>query len=136
MKKLLIAMAILVAPAAARAQVTISLGWTAPPPLVEVSPGVQVVEDGNEEIFFVNGRYWVERGGRWYVARDWRTHWVVAARPAPVFLVRHHRGEYLHWRRAEHFRRAEEREVRHERRAEVREMKHERRREEHRRRHD
>jgi hypothetical protein len=137
MKKLVLAIALLL-PSVASAQVFINFGWSAPPPLVEVSPGVQVVENSNEEVFFVDGRYWVERDGRWYWARDHRARWVMETRHVPVFLVRHRRGEYAHWRRADHFRRAEvraeRREVRAERRevrAERREMRHEERRERH-----
>jgi hypothetical protein len=131
MKKLILAIALLL-PSVASAQVFINFGWSAPPPLVEVSPGVQVVENGNEEVFFVDGRYWVERDGRWYWARDHRSRWVVESRHVPVFLVRHHRGQYAHWRRADHDRRAEFRAVRAERRevrADRREMRHEERRE-------
>jgi hypothetical protein len=127
MKKFLMAMAFLALPAAASAQqVVINFGWTAPPPMVEVQPGVQVVENGNEEVFFVGGRYWVERDGRWYWARDHRGHWVMESRRVPVFLVNHRRGEYLHWRREEHREmRREAREIRHEERREAREVRHE-----------
>jgi hypothetical protein len=125
MKKLAIAtgfLALFLFPAAASAQVFVSLGWSAPPPLVEVSPGVQVVENGNEEVFFTNGRYWVERDGRWYSSRDHRGHWAFAERRVvPAFLVQHRRGEYAHWRRADHMRRGEMRAVRHE---QVREVRH------------
>jgi hypothetical protein len=40
------------------------------PPLVEVQPGVRVVRDLDEEIFFANGRYWVRRDDRWYSTRN------------------------------------------------------------------
>jgi hypothetical protein len=138
MKKLILALALLL-PAAASAQVVVHFGWTAPPPVVEVSPGVQVVEDGNDEIFFTNGRYWVERGGVWYVARDYHERWRVAnVQRVPVFVRNHHRGEYLHYRRVEHprqaVRREEHREAEHHRETEhreiKREVKHEERREE------
>ena len=76
-------LAILLFPALAQAQVAIRFGWTAPPPVVEVSPGVQVVEDSGDEVFFTNGHYWVERDGRWYWANDYREHWVSGARARP-----------------------------------------------------
>lgn len=126
MKKLILAIALLL-PSVASAQVFINFGWSAPPPLVEVSPGVQVVENANEEVFFVDGRYWVERDGRWYWARDHRARWVMETRHVPVFLVRHHRGEFAHWRRADHMRRGEVREVRAERREMRHDERHERR---------
>jgi hypothetical protein len=139
MKNFLVAMALLALPAVASAQqVVINFGWSAPPPLVVVQPGVQVVENADEEVFFIGGRYWVERGDHWYWSRDHRSHWVVEdRRRVPVFLLNHRRGEYVHWRRAEHERRAadrrEERELRHEehemRHEEHREMKREAKRE-------
>jgi hypothetical protein len=127
MKKLTLALALLLYPAVASAQIFVNFGWTAPPPLVEVSPGVQIVEDGGSEVFFTNGRYWVERDGRWYWARDYHQHWRFADnRRVPRFLRDHRRGEYVHWRRGEHVRRAEvRREERHERREEHREAKRE-----------
>jgi hypothetical protein len=125
---LLLTLAILLFPAIAHAQVAIRFGWTAPPPVVEVSPGVQVVEDSGDEVFFTNGHYWVERDGRWYWANDYREHWVPARGAVPVFLRNHHRGEYAHWRRADHAElRREEREVRHDDRVraeERREVRH------------
>jgi hypothetical protein len=132
MKKLILAastMAILLLPALAHAQVAIRFGWVAPPPVVEVSPGVQVVEDSGDEVFFSGGHYYVEREGRWYWANDYHDHWV-AVRPGrvPVFIRNHPRGQYLHWRRAEHVR-AEERHD--ERRDERRDVRHDVRAEEH-----
>jgi len=117
MKTLILTAALLLSPALAHAQVGVAVhfGWTAPPPLVEVSPGVQVVEDAGDEIFFTNGRYWVERAGRWYWAADFREHWVpVRIDRVPLFVRNHRRGEYLHWRRAEHLHAAERRDLRRE----------------------
>jgi hypothetical protein len=134
MKKLILALALLLYPAVASAQVVVRFGWTAPPPLVEVSPGVQVVENGGDEIFYTNGRYWVERDGRWYWSRDYHENWRFAeGGRVPLFLRNHHRGEYLHYRRADHPRaaavhREEHREAEH--REIKREVKHEERREE------
>jgi hypothetical protein len=143
MKKLILAMALLFCPAVASAQVVVRFGWTAPPPLIEVSPGVQVVEDGGDEIFYTNGRYWVERGGRWYWSKDYHENWRFAdVGRVPVFVRNHRRGEYLHYRRAEHpgrpaVRAEEHREAQHReavhrevKREEKHEEKHEERREE------
>jgi len=129
MKSLLLALAILMFPSLASAQVSIHFGWTAPPPVFEVSPGIQVVENSDEEIFFAGGHYWVERDGRWYWAGDHREHWVVApARRIPLFIRNHHRGDFRHWRHQEHVRA----EIRHdERGAEHREEHHEAREAEH-----
>jgi len=71
-----------------------------PPPVVEVNPGVQVVEDQEEEVFVVDGWYWTRRGDHWFRARDHRGGWVVAEpRAVPVTLVKMPRGKYKHWKR-------------------------------------
>src|SRR4051794_35607139 len=60
-----------------------------PPPVVEVDPGVQVVEDQDDEIFVVDGWYWTRRGDHWFRARDHRGGWVVVEpRAVPTRLVR------------------------------------------------
>lgn len=70
------------------------------PPLVTVEPGVQVVEDYREEIFFVDGYYWVRRGGYWYRAPDPHARWVyVERRVVPAAIVRIPPGRYAHWKR-------------------------------------
>ena len=68
------------------------------PPLVEVQAGVFVVPDYDDEVFFVEGWYWVRSGdGRWYRARDYRGGWAVAQPTAvPVVLVQSPRGRYKH----------------------------------------
>jgi hypothetical protein len=77
------------------------------PRLAEVQPGVLVVDDYDEEVFFVDGWYWLRwRDGRWYRARDHRGGWVVAEPAAvPVVLVRtppgrykHHKDKHQKWR--------------------------------------
>jgi hypothetical protein len=68
------------------------------PPLVEIQPGVMVVHDYGDEVFFTGGWYWVRwTDGRWYRARDHRGGWVVAA-PAvvPPVLVGVPAGRYKH----------------------------------------
>jgi hypothetical protein len=70
------------------------------PPLVTVEPGVQVVEDYGEEIFFVDGYYWVRRGGNWYRAADPHARWAyVERRAVPAPIVRIPPGRYAHYRR-------------------------------------
>jgi hypothetical protein len=69
--------------------------FEAPPPLVYVQPGVQVVQDSDEEVYVVNNVYWVRRGDNWYRSNDHRGHWVVAqARAVPVQVVRMPPGQY------------------------------------------
>jgi hypothetical protein len=69
------------------------------PALVVVSPGVQVVPDYDEEVFFVNGWYWYRSGPTWYRTRDHRGGWVVAhGREVPRGLQRIPPGRYKHYR--------------------------------------
>jgi hypothetical protein len=68
------------------------------PPMVEVQPGVFVVHDYDEEVFFVQGRYWMRwNDGRWYRANDYRGRWVVVEpRVVPAPLVGSPPGRYKH----------------------------------------
>lgn len=90
------------APAPARAQVAldIRIGFASPPPLVVVSPGIQVVPDYEEEIFFVDGWYWLRRDALWYRTRDHRGGWIVVPpRAVPASLVSLPPGRYKHWQK-------------------------------------
>ena len=89
-------------PARSQAQVhlQINLGLPPQPPLVVVQPGIQVVENWNEEVFFVGGWYWVRRDGGWYRARSPRASFVwVERRHVPPGLVRIPPGQYKHYHR-------------------------------------
>lgn len=96
--------ALLSAPALAQVKVDVQVAlptitFQAPPPLVVVQPGVQVVEDFDEEVFFVDGWYWVRRGDRWFRAKDHRGGWVVVEpRLVPVAIVKLPPGQYRHWK--------------------------------------
>lgn len=77
-----------------------TIRFVAPPPLVVVQPGVQVVEDFDDEVYFVDGVYWVRRGPRWYRSRDHRGGWAVVDGPGvPPTLVRLPPGRYRHYKR-------------------------------------
>ncbi len=94
-------------PASTRAQVSIGAGigidirFPTPPPLVVVSPGVQIVPEYDEEVYFVNNYYWVRRDAVWYRTRrcdapQWRP---VRAVYVPPTLVRIPPGRYRHYYR-------------------------------------
>jgi hypothetical protein len=83
----------------------------APPPLVTVEPGVQVVRDADEEVFYVRGWYWHPGpDGWWYRTHDCHGGWVaVPPQAVPGRLVEMPRGRYRHWRGEERAREREER---------------------------
>lgn len=83
-------------PARADAQIRIRLGFPAVlPPLVEIQPGVRVVQDFDEEVFFVGGYYWVQRDDRWYRTRNHNGNWlIVEPGRVPGQLGHLERGHY------------------------------------------
>jgi hypothetical protein len=103
MTRLLLASILFLAlPAPARSQVSvqIQLGLPAAPPLVVVQPGIQVVENWDEEVFFTGGYYWVRRDEYWYRAPRPRATFVyVEPRRVPPGLVRLPPGHYKHYRK-------------------------------------
>lgn len=98
----LVVASIVALPAFAQVEISIQLPtitFNAPPPLVVVEPGVQVVEDQDEEVFFVSDYYWVRRGPRWYRTKDHRGGWVVVDGPGvPPSLVRVPAGKYRRYK--------------------------------------
>jgi hypothetical protein len=107
MRTLLLSLAVLIGlPAVARAQASVSFQLNLPvvlPQLVVVSPGVQVVPDVDEEVFLVDGYYWVRRDGGWYRSRSHRHGWVfVPARRVPARIAGFPPGKYKRWKPAHH----------------------------------
>jgi hypothetical protein len=83
---------------AARAGIEVNLPVVLPP-LVVVAPGVQVVPEVDEEVFFTNGFYWVRRGDGWYRSKHHRHGWVFVPGPgAPVRIARFEPGRYRRWK--------------------------------------
>jgi len=105
--KRLLAVVCLLSPLGSLAQVGVkvevvlpTITFQAPPALVVVEPGVQVVEDVDDEVFFVDGFYWCRRDGRWFHTRTHRGAWVVVEdRGVPVTLVRLPPGKYKKWKK-------------------------------------
>lgn len=101
MRTNLLVLSLLALPGAALAsdvEIKINLPWAEPPPLVLVSPGIQVVPDYGEEIFFVSGFYWVRRDGKWWKARDHRASWVLIPSGVPASLVKLTPGRYRNFK--------------------------------------
>ena len=93
--------------------------FPAPPPLVVIQPGIQVVEDHDEEVFFTDGYYWHRREGNWFRTKEHNGKWVVVEEKAvPVKLVAFKPGAYRHYK---HEMREEKRERKEERKEEKRE---------------
>ena len=66
--------------------------------LVEVSPGVEVVADYNEPVFFADDYYWAYRGGIWYQSGYYGGGWRRAGYvPGHITSIRHPEG-YAHFR--------------------------------------
>jgi len=122
--------ALAAAPARAQAVFQTSITIALPavlPRLVVVQPGVQVVEGLDDEVFFVDGWYWVRRENLWYRARDHRRTWVyVEPRFVPHGLQRIPPGQYRRFHKAEwKERKEEEKERRRAFREEDKERRHE-----------
>ncbi|HET9554819.1 MAG TPA: hypothetical protein VFP50_17780 [Anaeromyxobacteraceae bacterium] len=86
-------------PGLARAQVQIHIDLPAVlPRMVVIQPGVQVVPQVDEEVFFSDGWYWCRRDAGWYRARDYRRGWVfVEPRYVPPAVYRLPPGQYRRW---------------------------------------
>ena len=68
------------------------------PELVEVEPGVMVVADYDEPVFYSEGVYWRYEGGIWYRSPYYNRAWVQISAP-PVAVRRIQRPEvYVHYR--------------------------------------
>jgi len=100
---IVMAWSLLARPATAQVQVLITLGLPAVlPPMVVVQPGFRVVSELDEEVYFVDGWYWVRRGPHWYRTHDHRGQWVwVVPSRVPATLVRIPPGRYRRLHREE-----------------------------------
>ncbi len=87
--------------ASAQVHVTVvapSIVFPAPPPLVVIAPGIQVVPDYDEEVFFASGWYWHRSGAHWFRSRGHAGGWVLCEpRFVPPGLARIPPGHYRKW---------------------------------------
>ena len=67
------------------------------PDLVYAAPGVQVIADYDEPIFYSDSFYWRWDGSTWYRSSNYRGGWIHAAPPRAVIQIREPRG-YVHYR--------------------------------------
>lgn len=69
------------------------------PPLIVVQPGVSVVSNMNDEVFYSDGYYWARQDRYWYRSRHHQRGWVVVEdRYVPAPIVRYPPGQYRHYR--------------------------------------
>jgi hypothetical protein len=68
------------------------------PDLVAVSPGVSVIADYDEPIFYSDGFYWWNYGGGWYRSSYYTGGWVEARPPVAVVRVGGNTSYYRHYR--------------------------------------
>lgn len=102
MKALFLAVVAVSVPAFAQINIQVqlpSISFQAPPPLVVAEPGVQVVADSDDEVFFVDNWFWHRRGGSWFRTRTHTGGWAnVDSRSVPQVLIRLPVGRYRRWR--------------------------------------
>jgi hypothetical protein len=73
------------------------------PPLVVVQPGVSVVRDFDDEVFFTDGYYYARQDDYWYRTRDHHGSWEeVETQRVPVVIVKSPRGQYRQYRGDDH----------------------------------
>jgi hypothetical protein len=60
--------------------------YVSTPDLVAVSPGVQVVVDYDEPVFYTDGFYWRYYGNSWYRSNHYATGWYYYERP-PIAVL-------------------------------------------------
>lgn len=72
--------------------------YVSTPDLVTVSPGVQVVADYDEPVFYTDGFYWRFYNNGWYRSNNYAAGWYFVDRP-PVAVLRIDRPyAYAHYR--------------------------------------
>ena len=78
---------------------------TVAPDLVYIGPGVQVIADYHEPVFYSDGYYWRETNGAWYRSSVHTGGWIYAAPPRTVIGIQN-RHSYRNYRPAGYVRRA------------------------------
>ena len=65
------------------------------PPMIVVQPGVSVVSNMDDEVFYSDGYYWARQDRYWYRTRNHQRGWaVVEDRYVPAPIVRYPPGQY------------------------------------------
>jgi hypothetical protein len=74
--------------------------YAASPDLVTVSPGVQVVADYDEPVFYTDGFYWRYYNNGWYRSNNYAAGWSYYDRPPAAVLRIDRPYAYAHYRPA------------------------------------
>ena len=72
------------------------------PDLVYAAPGVQVIADYDEPVFYADNFYWRQDGGTWYRSHDYRGGWVTYSNPPSVVVHIDQPSHYAHYHPAGH----------------------------------
>src|SRR6185503_17635560 len=72
--------------------------YVSTPDLVTVSPGVQVVADYDEPVFYTDGFYWRFYDGLWYRSSNYATGWYYWSSPPATVLRIDRPYAYRHYR--------------------------------------
>src|SRR5678815_5767733 len=73
-------------------------GYAATPDLVTVQPGVQVVADYDEPVFFTDGFYWRFYDGYWYRSNNYAYGWYYWCAPPIAVVSINNPYRYAHYR--------------------------------------
>ncbi len=68
------------------------------PDLVYVSPGVSVIADYDEPVFYSNNFYWRYYGGRWYRSPHYNRGWTYYSAPPRAIVSIQRPNAYRHYR--------------------------------------
>jgi len=68
------------------------------PDMAYVSPGVRVIADYDEPIFFADGFYWYNSNGIWYRSGSYTSGWVYVSSPPRVIARIDRPYAYVHYR--------------------------------------
>jgi len=98
MRSIILATVLLAAAVMTGCAATVS-GEAYGPDLVYAAPGVQVIADYDEPIFYTDGFYWRFYGGTWYRSSYYYGGWVYARPPVAVLSIDRPYA-YVHYRPA------------------------------------
>jgi len=80
-------------------EASFNLSLPAAPPLVVIHPGVSVVRDWDDEVFYSNGYYWARQDRTWYRTNDNRGRWArVESHSVPAAIYQSPPGRYRRYR--------------------------------------